>query len=93
MQTTAEPTAHLAPSARAVTADVVWTLARGGLRSEHLSAGQHFQLTCLTGECWITLEGDPTDHVLSQGDTLHLTGPGLLVIEALDGPAKIGTRP
>jgi hypothetical protein len=41
------------------------------------------------GHLWITFEGQATDHVLSPGEALQFRGPGLLVIEALEGGAQI----
>lgn len=38
---------------------------------------------CLEGVLWITEEGLATDHWLAPGDHCVMTGPGLVVIEAL----------
>ncbi|NOK03947.1 MULTISPECIES: DUF2917 domain-containing protein [Myxococcus] len=37
----------------------------------------------LEGLLWLACEGDVKDHVLRQGDTLHLTRAGHVVVQAL----------
>ncbi|MDB6077513.1 MAG: hypothetical protein JWO82_1260 [Akkermansiaceae bacterium] len=41
------------------------------------------------GHFWVTFEGQTTDHVLSSGQSLQFTGPGLLVVEALQAAARL----
>lgn len=89
MPTTAAPPLPVAAHAHAAATGTVWTLPHGGLHTEHLSAGENLHLTCLTGECWITLEGDETDYVISAGESLSVSGPGLLLIEAVHGSVKL----
>ncbi len=40
-------------------------------------------LTCLVGRVWITLSGDPTDHLLSSGESFAVTRRGVVVMEGL----------
>jgi hypothetical protein len=42
-----------------------------------------------SGHAWITMEGDTQDHVLISHEEREFTGPGLLVIEALEQGARI----
>ncbi|MBN8226529.1 DUF2917 domain-containing protein [Corallococcus macrosporus] len=59
------------------------SLLEGGLWSRRLR-GSSRRLRCEEGEVWLTLEGDPHDHVLGAGDTLSLTA-GHVVVQALSG--------
>lgn len=47
--------------------------------------GRHdgFVLYCHEGRLWLTQQGDPTDHILSAGDSFVVRGEGRLVLEAL----------
>ena len=55
-----------------------------------------FTIQCVRGSIWITHPADPGDHTLSAGDSFEASGPGHLLIVALDpsrvviarGPAK-----
>jgi len=67
----------------------VWSLAKGQLRSVLLAEGEHRQIEVLHGECWITMEGDANDYVLSAKESLKFNGPGLVLIEALSGSAEV----
>jgi hypothetical protein len=40
-------------------------------------------LTCLEGTVWITLAGDPQDHILSGGQALSVGRQGRVLVEAL----------
>jgi len=37
-----------------------------------------------TGKLWITQTGDPTDHVLTAGESFTACGNGMLVVQALE---------
>jgi hypothetical protein len=67
----------------------VWSLAKGELRSLFLAEGEHLHIEVLHGECWITMEGDANDYVLSAGSSLHFIGPGLAIVEALSGSVEV----
>lgn len=43
------------------------------------------------GKLWITQTGDPTDHVLTAGESYRATGGGMLVVEALE-PSVLAAR-
>ncbi len=48
-----------------------------------LRPGQALSIHCESGAFWITREGSRVDHVLQAGETLELSGPGLVVITEL----------
>lgn len=50
----------------------------------HLETSEQFQVTCHEGSVWVSLEGDPLDHVLTAGQSAWLQGPGLVIAEAMD---------
>jgi len=54
--------------------------------------GPGVELVCLSGEVWVTVEGDPQDHVLAAGATFSTGGRGRLAMMALR-PARLGLRP
>lgn len=54
--------------------------------------GPRVEIVCLSGEVWVTLEGDPEDHVLAAGATLSTGRKGRLAMMALR-PARLGLRP
>ena len=58
-------------------------LAKGAVHSYHIAPDSALQVRAIAGALWITLEGDPEDHVLEDGETMKFTGPGLLVAEGL----------
>jgi hypothetical protein len=70
----------------------VWSLAKGQLRSLFLAEGERLHIEVLHGECWITMEGDANDYVLSPGSSLHFFGPGLAIVEALSGSVEVAAR-
>jgi len=43
----------------------------------------YFVVRCIQGTAWITMAGDPRDHVLRTGDLLVLRGRGLTALQAL----------
>ncbi|RKH04127.1 DUF2917 domain-containing protein [Corallococcus carmarthensis] len=57
------------------------SLPGGGLWSRRLR-GPSRLLVCEAGQVWLTLEGDPRDHVLGAGDTLKVPA-GHVVVQAL----------
>lgn len=58
-------------------------LAKGAVHSYHIDPDSAMQVRAVAGALWITLEGDPEDHVLEAGKTMTLTSHGLLVAEGL----------
>ena len=58
-------------------------LRRGQVISFDLSKAESWKITLRSGQVWITMEGDPTDHVLNSGEVRHFQNPGRLVVEAL----------
>lgn len=88
MRLTEQITAH-SSAASPVAQGSVWSLAKGQLRSLFLAEGEHRQIEVLHGECWITMEGDANDYVLSAGSSLHFIGPGLAIVEALSGSVEV----
>jgi quercetin dioxygenase-like cupin family protein len=56
-------------------------LPEGGLWSRRLR-GAPRTLVCEKGQVWLTLEGDPRDHVLDAGDSLKVPA-GHVVVQAL----------
>ena len=55
-------------------------LARGEL--VRLDAGRGVDVSCESGRIWITQERDPRDLWLSAGESVHLSGDGLALLEA-----------
>lgn len=60
----------------------------GVLRREIGSELGEVQVRCLSGTIWLTEEGGG-DVLLGAGETLTATREGVLVLEALDGPARV----
>ncbi|HSJ00968.1 MAG: DUF2917 domain-containing protein [Verrucomicrobium sp.] len=54
------------------------------IRSWVLDSSQSVLLKGYRGQAWVTMEGDPEDHLLRPGMELEFCGPGLLVAEALN---------
>lgn len=54
------------------------------IRSWVLDSTQGILLKGWQGHAWVTMEGDPKDHLLAPGTELQFFGPGLLVVESLD---------
>jgi hypothetical protein len=70
----------IAPGLRELRA---WELPQGAVGRCQLAAGEIVTLTGISGQCWITLQGDRHDYLLVPGKTLRFTGPGRLVFEAV----------
>lgn len=58
-------------------------LPKGAVYSWHIAPDTAVQLRAVAGALWVTLESDPEDHMLEDGETMTFTGPGLLVAEGL----------
>ncbi len=44
-------------------------------------------IVCTDGVLWVTLEGDPEDYVLIEGEMFVADRPGMLLMQALNEPA------
>ncbi len=51
--------------------------------------GPEVKLACSAGELWITVEGDPEDHILSTGATFSTGRRGRVAVMALC-PSRLG---
>jgi len=60
------------------------SLNRRAVASLDLSADDRLRLVTRGGSAWVTLEGSPEDFALTPSNPLEFTGPGRLVIEALE---------
>ena len=79
-----DTTALVAPPASTpATTRPVQTLAAGALQRRQVAAGT--TLTVLAGRLWITLEGDPDDHIVAAGQVWTATRVGRCVIQG-DAP-------
>lgn len=47
-----------------------------------LSAIRPVTVTCLSGTCWLTQEGDALDHLLGAGMAHTVNGRGLAIVQA-----------
>lgn len=77
-----------APAALKALPPSITHLTNRSIHSVRLEDGQVMRITAICGTAWVTLEGDPEDHILSPTSPLTLTGPGLLVMEATHGDVK-----
>jgi hypothetical protein len=68
-------------------------LNRRAVASLDLTADACLRLTTRGGTAWVTLEGAADDFVLTCSNPLEFTGPGRLVIEALEGDVVVRTEP
>lgn len=86
--------AHLTPSPLWFTARSQTTtrprvrLNPGEIYAHDLTTGHPQQIYLLSGQAWMTLEGDTEDYVLHPGHRLELPETGRVVIEPLEGPAE-----
>jgi hypothetical protein len=64
-------------------------LDHGSIISKPLAKGEGVSVTITSGHAWITVEGEGRDHILVAQDQRDFTGPGLLVIEALERGAWV----
>lgn len=65
------------------------SLKRRAVASLDLSADVCLRLTTRNGNAWVTLEGIADDFALTSSSPLEFTGPGRLVIEALENDVTI----
>lgn len=49
-----------------------------------LTAVRPVTVTCLSGTCWLTQEGDVLDHLLGPGMAHTVTGRGLTIVQAFN---------
>lgn len=64
-------------------------LNEGDLVSQDLKEEESFEISLIAGQAWITLEGDAEDYIVRVPKSLHLMGPGRVVIEALEDATEI----
>jgi hypothetical protein len=57
---------------------------RKGCVVEVLHARQGIRVMCASGMIWLTRENDPADHVMGEHSSLSISGPGLIIMEALE---------
>jgi hypothetical protein len=72
-----------------------WTRARIDRRqvfSRQIFEDEVFRIHVTSGHLWVTFEGSPEDHHLSDGDTWRFSGPGLLVAEGIEQGAVVEIR-
>jgi len=69
------------------------SLKRRAVASLDLTADDSLLLTTPGGTAWVTLEGAADDFVLTSSNPLEFTGPGRLVIEALEGDVVVRAEP
>ena len=50
---------------------------------------QGIQLRAMRGTLWVTLDGDPADHILGPGDSLVVRRRGRTLVTAMNGPATL----
>jgi hypothetical protein len=67
-------------------------LNRRMVASLDLSADDRLRLTTADGAAWVTLQGSPDDSVLTSSCPLEFTGPGRIVIEALESDMIVHAR-
>jgi len=48
------------------------------------------RLHCVSGALWVTIDGDPVDHVLQAGESIEATGRDVLIAYALQ-PSVLST--
>ncbi|QJE95827.1 DUF2917 domain-containing protein [Luteolibacter luteus] len=69
-----------------------WTRTQIGRRqifSRQILENEVFRIRVTSGHLWVTFEGSPDDHHLSDGDSRRFYGPGLLVAEGIEQGALI----
>jgi len=54
-----------------------------------LSGRTQQRLRVLCGRIWLTVDGEPDDHILERGDEIVLAPGAQALIEALDAPAQV----
>lgn len=62
----------------------VMSLTRRETFSRRLDEGDFLRMRVISGVLWVTIEGDPEDHVLAAGDFRQFDGPGLCVVEGIE---------
>ena len=50
----------------------------------------HVRVAC--GRVWLTIEGDPDDHLLARGQSLGLPRGARVLVQALDAPARLAVQ-
>jgi hypothetical protein len=75
---------HHTPSAgsSSTSAPLRLVMAAGDLL--RLATVRPVRVTCLSGTCWLTQEGDALDHLLGAGMSHTVTGRGLTILQAFN---------
>lgn len=55
----------------------------------HLRGHGHDRVRVACGRVWLTIEGDPDDHLLARGQSLTLPRGARVLVQALDTPARL----
>jgi hypothetical protein len=63
--------------------EVVVRLGPGQVWTRRLRRGSDLKVTCLSGQVWMTREGDSRDHFLRGEDTCTSREPGLVCVQAM----------
>jgi hypothetical protein len=69
-----------------------WTSAqieRRQIFSRQIFEDEVFRIRVTSGHLWVTFEGSPDDHHLSDGNSRRFHGPGLLVAEGIEQGAVV----
>ncbi len=74
---------------RRVTTQVLWLHPHELRRAE--AAEGPLEVVCLTGQVWLTAEGDPHDYLLQTGDRFRCGCHGLVLVQALS-EAEVSVR-
>ena len=61
----------------------IFTLTSSSSRSVDVRRGRAVEVRCLAGVVLATYEGDPLDHILREGESFRVEGPGRLALSGL----------
>lgn len=75
---------------RQIQPDIAFALAKGEVAE--LQAADQYDITCLTGDLWMTQLGDFRDTIIEAGETVIAHRDGAALITSLGGPAEVLVR-